>query len=819
MREKIEWMLTRPLVLAYEAVIVPLGERLRAGVDSFLEQMEQRLLSYSRPWLGKLLESPDLPPEIRQVLQKVNAPEGQLEVAAVLGAVVGILIGIIQGAMQPISRLMSYFVERLVHTGRPDPATLVAMLLRGEIDNAHFESYLADLGFTDDLRDAYRETVRARIGAGELLTAMHRGEISESDVRSELHKLSYPDQDIDTILKLAPSLPGPGDLVRFALREVWRDDLRSELLSPDAPGRYYELMGKQGYARGFAEDYWASHWEIPGIRQGFEMFWRLPDFDEGDLRSLLTRLDVLPAYHDELIKIAYSVITRVDARRMYQFGILSEGEVFQSYLDQGYNPTDARRLTDLAIADAMETDRELTKADILGGYSAGMLDTNDASVMLESIGYNRDSAMYLLARIDFQRSEKLIKAEINIIEDLYKNGDITLTDVQSGLTTLGLPGRQIDLLLEEWRIEKEAKIKRPSRATLERLFKSGAIDLDDFTTTLSAIGYQDKYVDWYLRNIALERQVEIEKEEERARKEQQRVVADKRRTGYQLAKAQLDVDVAEIRAAIAASQVALIEAQNERAERLRALLPSAERAEIEREHMTVVHSADAAIDSAKIRISELREQIKRRQTRASEIRESVAGNVDIALQEELKRERLTLRTEISGIREQTAAAETAIRHIREIIITLTEPAEIDEAKADILALQTAIAEYRESIAAIDTQISEIAEAIVAAMSEARKEELGAERDILQTEVAGLEAEIQHLNTEVLTTIAARDTAKREMQLQIAMMPNADQAIDVRQHYDSLIEEIKSRIKTLQANLSTLRVQKALLTVGYRETLG
>jgi len=819
LREKIEWMLTRPLVLAYEAVIVPLGERLRAGVDSFLEQMEQRLLSYSRPWLGKLLESPDLPPEIRQVLQKVNAPEGQLEVAAVLGAVVGILIGIIQGAMQPISRLMSYFVERLVHTGRPDPGTLVAMLLRGEIDNAHFQSYLADLGYTDDLRDAFVNTIRARIGAGELLTAMHRGEISEGDVRAELHKLSYPDQDIDTIMRIAPSMPGPGDLVRFALREAWDDPVAAKYgYDEGLSGRFVAEMGRQGLSEDWARKFWRAHWDLPGISAGFEMLHR-GIIDRATLAELIKISDIPSYWADRLIQISYTPYTRVDVRRMYAFGILNEEEVYRAYLDIGNDPEHARNLAAFAMASATEDDRELTKADILGGYSAGMLDTNDASVMLESIGYNRDSAMYLLARIDFQRGEKLVKAEVDIIEDLYKNGDITLTDVQSGLTTLGLPGRQIDLLLEEWRIEKEAKIKRPSRATLERLFKSGAIDLDDFTTTLSAIGYQDKYVSWYLRNIALERQVEIEKEEERARKEQQRVVADKRRTGYQLAKAQLDVDVAEIRAAIAASQVALIEAQNERAERLRALLPSAERAEIEREHMTVIHSADAAIGSAKIRISELREQIKRRQTRASEIRESVAGNVDIALQEELKRERLTLRTEISGIREQTAAAETAIRHIREIIITLTEPAEIDEAKADILALQTAIAEYRESIAAIDTQISEIAEAIVAAMSEARKEELGAERDILQTEVAGLEAEIQHLNTEVLTTIAARDTAKREMQLQIAMMPNADQAIDVRQHYDSLIEEIKSRIKTLQANLSTLRVQKALLTVGYRETLG
>ncbi|GAI57303.1 unnamed protein product, partial [marine sediment metagenome] len=54
LREKIEWMLQRPFVLAYEVIIEPIGERLRAGVDNLLEQMEQLLLSYSRPWINRI---------------------------------------------------------------------------------------------------------------------------------------------------------------------------------------------------------------------------------------------------------------------------------------------------------------------------------------------------------------------------------------------------------------------------------------------------------------------------------------------------------------------------------------------------------------------------------------------------------------------------------------------------------------------------------------------------------------------------------------------------------------------------------------------
>ena len=819
LREKIEWMLTRPLVLAYEAVIVPLGERLRAGVDSFLEQMEQRLLSYSRPWLGKLLESPDLPPEIRQVLQKVNAPEGQLEVAAVLGAVVGILIGIIQGAMQPISRLMSYFVERLVHTGRPDPATLVAMLLRGEIDNAHFESYLADLGFTDDLRDAYRETVRARIGAGELLTAMHRGEISESDVRSELHKLSYPDQDIDTILKLAPSLPGPGDLVRFALREVWRDDLRSELLSPDAPGRYYELMGKQGYAREFAEDYWASHWEIPGIRQGFEMFWRLPDFDEGDLRSLLTRLDVLPAYHDELIKIAYGVITRVDARRMYQFGILSEGEVFQSYLDQGYNPTDARRLTDLAIADAMETDRELTKADILNGYRDGVLTLSEASDMLQSINFSKEAAAFLLARVDAKRAQKLTDAEVRVLKDLYLNGDLTLTQVQERLTALGLPARQMELYAQEWKIDREGKIKRPSRATLERLYKSGTIMQEEFVAALDAIGYQEKYIGWYLRNITLERQVDAEKEEERARKERERVEKDRRKTAYQSGKASIDVEIAEVQAAISAADVALVEAQNDKNEALRAALPLEERGQIERDYMLIAHDADAAIGQARIVVADLRAEEKSLRSTLAEIDQSLATNTDVAEQVSIKASIAEMRTAQARFTDVAAILRVEIAEKK---VAIEQEADADAKavlKVELLELQVREAEEKQAITDVGIDIKEAQEQLSATMAEERRQELIAEQASVRVQIADTSERIATANASIAETATAKTNARNAMTAELTELPGAAQELEIRQHYDSLIERIKAQVKELRVRLSQLRVQKALLAFEYRGPSG
>ena len=46
--------------------------------------------------------------------------------------------------------------------------------------------------------------------------------------------------------------------------------------------------------------------------------------------------DFVPAQIDNLARISYSPFTRVDSRRMYRLGVLTDQELLQSYADVGY---------------------------------------------------------------------------------------------------------------------------------------------------------------------------------------------------------------------------------------------------------------------------------------------------------------------------------------------------------------------------------------------------------------------------------------------------------------------------------------------------
>lgn len=179
-----------------------------------------------------------------------------------------------------------------------------------------------------------------------------------------------------------PNIPGPTDLVRFELREVYRPEFRDELLTPRPTDKFLEQMAYQGYDKFQAENYWAAHWELPGTRQGYEMFQRLRPgkagiskaFTEEDLRALLRRLDILPRYHDQLIDVAFRTLSRVDVRRMYRVGTLDRAGVLSAYLDLGYSAQNAELMTDFTVKyESRDEEIDYGKSELINMFKEGYI--------------------------------------------------------------------------------------------------------------------------------------------------------------------------------------------------------------------------------------------------------------------------------------------------------------------------------------------------------------------------------------------------------------------------------------------------------------
>ena len=240
--------------------------------------------------------------------------------------------------------------------------------------------------------------------------------------------------------------------------------------------------------------YWAAHWILPSVTQAFEMFHR-DVISEEELRGFLRTQDIAPGWRDELVSIAYNVISRVDIRRMYREGIVNEAEVTRVYLDEGYTPQDAERLTRFAVADATADARELTKAEVLALYEAGGVEETDVRSMLSDLGYGAQETDWLLLLAAFRRHRRFRDLAISRVRSRYSGRRISKVEASGALDRLEVPPAERDTLIDTWDAERDVERPRLSAAMIGGMYKSQILTEEDARVRWVQLGYRSDDVD------------------------------------------------------------------------------------------------------------------------------------------------------------------------------------------------------------------------------------------------------------------------------------------------------------------------------------
>lgn len=239
-------------------------------------------------------------------------------------------------------------------------------------------------------------------------------------------------------------IPGSTDLVRMELREVFHPDFREELLSPATSEKFKETMRKQGFDDYWSDSFWGAHWVLPSLGDLDKMLHRR-HIDIDAWRTMVRRNDYLPAWIDMREKIIYKPYTRVDVRRMWDLAQLSEQEVYENYLDLGYDDDHAKKMTIwtkiyvLAVEiraryskgwisaedvkseiiaagmpparaetwvqkivkadqeERMTPEKDLVKSEIIKGVKKGFISVSEGVELLVDMGYDEAEAEYIIA--------------------------------------------------------------------------------------------------------------------------------------------------------------------------------------------------------------------------------------------------------------------------------------------------------------------------------------------------------------------------------------------------------------------------------------
>ena len=814
---RLENTLIRFVVDTFNRVRYALSDTLRHAADSVLETWEAPLLRLGQPLINRALAVPNLPPEIRAVLE--SARSGKDQVGAILLAFVALVAvgSVIPALFSGLGLLIQYVSNKTFRPNRLDFATWWTAVRRNASLQVQMTAELEDQGWTQAQMDAASSVLVRRLGVGEVLAAKYRGLTTREYALELMRQLGYGTQDANLLDQLSEQIPSASDLVRFAVREAWRDDVAARWgYDQGRPGPFDENMKKQGFPPWVSQAEWRAHWQLPSIGTGLEMLFR-DEINAAEFRQLLIMQDVAPGWISHIEAISRPLPGRIDRRWAFEEGIIGEGELYTLYRADGMDERWARMMVQMVVSRSAAEAKGLTRAAIQSAYKKRRLSRDEALSMMAEIGVQESIASWYLQQADLDREQELLDQQIDNVKQRYLNNLIDNGQALEAQYALGVGGEEARVNLESWQLSKSVKVSIPSRANLDGFFKQGVIGIDQYRGQMALLGYDAQYVGWYLGALTLETAQTRVDEERTAQAERVRVDKERKASEYERGKAEIDQDIAEVNAAIADAQVALVELENARDQELLQSLSVREAAALEAVYRPLFADADAAVAQARLAQSEIRTQITELQSRVNDYKRALAAGRDVVLEESLTLEKAGHQLASSRLDTQIAGKRTDIAILQEAIPQMETVQLRGGAELDILTLEREIRELQESKAEIAVLITEIDGQLPAQLSAERRVQVQSEIDELQVDIDALDLEIDGLSAQVRETQVERLALEIELEEKLSALPSRAEQIEIRGLYSARIAEVEARVKELRANVADLRVEKTRLTVGWRES--
>lgn len=398
-------------------------------------------------------------------------------------------------------------VDRIMELGYLIPNAM--LLLQGNLhEGESVAKIFEDLGHADihpDYQQKYYDAVLTKPAPADIISYHLREGNSLNQIDDDLKRIGIHPEYFKVYHTLTDKIPPLNDIITMAVREAFSPGTARRFGQyEDFPSEFEEWAEKLGLSKEWSQRYWAAHWDLPSITQGFDMLHR-GIIDQSDLTLLLKAKDVMPFWRDRLIQMAYKPLTRVDVKRMYQLGVLSTSEVYESFLKLGYDRENASNMTDYVQRQTEESMVHTARDDIVKAFTNRMIDRFTADSMLSKIGIPRSLIQFMLDDAEYQREWEYVDNQIMAIRNLYKKGEFDGNEARNELLQLDLPTDQIDVLLQQWYYNKKAiGTKTFSKAEIVKFVKTGLIDDERARLEFKGLGYDQYHIDIYMKAMTWE---------------------------------------------------------------------------------------------------------------------------------------------------------------------------------------------------------------------------------------------------------------------------------------------------------------------------
>jgi len=297
------------------------------------------------------------------------------------------------------------------------PEQAVAAHLANNIGYRELDTHWAVEGYCPESVDSYLQAARSKPLPHELARMKLRGLIDRKGYDSGMRELGYL-RSIDThnLLELHQQLPTLSDIIRLMVRDADDNTLAAELGLDDKFDIKYgrqlkEWSEQQGVPELFAKYAWRAHWTIPSPTQLFEFWHRLrkdPAFGGEaklwkNITDALIQQDILPFWHKHFEAVSFRPMGRIDIRRSFNIGSLTEAELPELYGQLGYSDDTADKLTKFSVRLRNQgiAGHRITKL-----WTAGLMTRADAKMRLVALGFPGPAVedSFELAQYQFSKS-------------------------------------------------------------------------------------------------------------------------------------------------------------------------------------------------------------------------------------------------------------------------------------------------------------------------------------------------------------------------------------------------------------------------------
>ena len=452
---------------------------------------------------------------------------------AILGAVLG---GVATGfgmanMIPPLQRYFAQTSNKVFPNELLPVQAYIEAYHRGIISKDDLYEYAQRQGLhirhTDILIDLYKKLPEV----GLLVTGYYRGFIDEEKFKKYMHKLGYDDEHIELVKKVYKAYPSPSDFIRFAVRDVFNPERAKKYeLTKEFPEEIVPYAEKTGMDKEVLMWYWMAHWELPSPEMVMRMVnmlqhdvlytklsngkyygekyqefvsegksWKDLETNYKELSEFLAMADISPYWRDRMKVLTFPPITRVDLRRLYQLGIIDENELYARLLELGYSPLDAKRMMQFYKMYKIESERDLTKSEILTFYAERFIKYDEAKKYLMEIGYSDDEADFLLTITDEKVTLERMRYRIDALELQYQKGIIDEQKFREELAKMNLPADKIEYEVDKARDKKLKYEKLPSKTELIKMKIMGEITEKEYYDYMERNGYSKHWAEKLLK--------------------------------------------------------------------------------------------------------------------------------------------------------------------------------------------------------------------------------------------------------------------------------------------------------------------------------